>query len=360
MSISHQSVAERSFRDINIAERQMRLQAEQATQAYVRLLISLANQYAGKELEEERRSNPSGPETWLPERWEAFLTKHVFMKPGNGWGAAPTTDPPKEIPAEPAEELKQREKTLEQATNGLRALLTATLSSLDRLQAPGSTPKVLPASPPAQPLVPGEPLLDDLARFQAKSRPAQVLIVNPAQALPATLQERRPEPAQADQPALVEIVIDERPRGHAGIIDELRNWQSPAIPKRFRQLAGVTAERWNMQSMALYLVAHHGITTRLEIDLLLGQGTTTDRRTTTLRRAVETLPEMGFLTRENLEITIQEGVKSHLAVMDLTNQGRELCSIFGWQIVESDRSRALRLFRKLLHIMDFGNSGLLL
>jgi hypothetical protein len=114
---------------------------------------------------------------------------------------------------------------------------------------------------------------------------------------------------------------------------------------RFRQLAGISPDRWHKQSMALYLVARHGIRARLEIDALLSQATDADRRTSALRKAVDLLPELGLLTRENLEVTVQEGVNSRFVVMDLTRQGRELCEIFGWQIVESDRARAVRLFR---------------
>jgi hypothetical protein len=133
--------------------------------------------------------------------------------------------------------------------------------------------------------------------------------------------------------------------GHAGIIDELRRWQTPTIPMRFRQLAGVSPDRWHKQSMALSLVARRGITSRLEIDALLSQATDADRRTSALRKAIDSLPELGLLTRENLEVTVQDGVNSRFVVMDLTRQGRELCEIFGWKIVESDRARAVRLFR---------------
>lgn len=360
------SVAERSFRDIAIAERQMRLQAEQAMHAYVRLLTAMANQYAGKALEKERRSSPYGTETWQSERWEAFLTQYVFMKPGLGWGGNPANlspdDPSAATTADLAEKLRLHEETLHNTVTRLRDALVATLTELDVIQqevkSPQPAPVQAPVANPTLPLVPGEPLLDDLARFQAKSRPPAVLIVNPVQALPARLPEH--PPIQPDvAPALPEAAPEQvsptsdaaptpneaKPRGHAGIIDELRRWQSPTIPMRFRQLAGVSPDRWHKQSMALYLVARYGITSRLEIDALLSQATDADRRTSALRKAVDLLPDLGFLTRENLEVAVQDGVNSRFVVMDLTRQGRELYEIFGWQIAESDRVRAMRLFR---------------
>jgi hypothetical protein len=182
------SVAERSFCDIAIAERQMRLQAEQATHTYVRLLTALANQYAGKALEKERRTSPYGAQTWQPERWEAFLTQYVFMKPGSGWGSGPgdeaPTDLPAALPADLAEKLRLHEETLHNTTVRLRDFLTAVLTELDALpqkvKPPQPGPAQAPAASPSLPLVPGEPLLDDLARLQAKSRLPAVLIVNPA------------------------------------------------------------------------------------------------------------------------------------------------------------------------------------
>ncbi|MEW5869110.1 MAG: hypothetical protein AB1894_07540 [Chloroflexota bacterium] len=365
MNASVLSVAERSFRDIAIAERQMRQQAEQAMHAYVRLLTAMANQYAGQALEKERRASPFGTETWQPERWEAFLTQYVFMKPGAGWGGGPANlssdDPCAATTGDLAGQFRLREETLHNSVAHLRDVLAKTLSELDALQQevkpslPG--PVQVSVVSPALPLVPGEPLLDDLARFQAKSRPPAVLIVNPSQALPAGLPE--PLPTQAEVTPLPEaapeqaspssvtdpIPSEARPRSHAGIVEELRRWQSPTIPMRFRQLAGVSPDRWHKQSMALYLVARYGITSRLEIDALLSQATDADRRTSALRKAVDLLPELGFLTRENLEVAVQDGVNSRFVVMDLTRQGRELCEIFGWQIAESDRARALRLFR---------------
>ena len=359
------SVAERSFRDIAIAERQMRLQAEQAMHAYVRLLTAIANQYAGQALEKERRSSPYGTETWQPERWEAFLTQYVFMKPGAGWGGNPANlspdDPSAASTTDLAEKLRLHEEGLHNTVTRLRDALTATLMELDVIQQevkpPQPAPVQAPSVNPALSLVPGEPLLDDLARFQAKSRPPAVLIVNPSQALPAGLPEHLPiqaevtplpeaAPEQASSaPDAASLPNEAKPRGHAGIIDELRRWQSPTIPMRFRQLAGVSPDRWHKQSMALYLVAWYGITSRLEIDALLSQATDADRRTSALRKAVDLLPELGFLTRENLEVAVQDGVNSRFVVMDLTRQGRDLCEIFGWQIAESDRARAMRLFR---------------
>jgi hypothetical protein len=282
------------------------------------------------------------------------------MKPGDGWGNSPAKlppdDPAAELPADLAGKLRLREERLHNTIARLRDALVAVLAELDNLQ-PGAKPaQPAPAeAPAANPLVPGEPLLDDLARFQARSRPPAVLLVNPAQALPAGLPEPLPiqvdavpavsDPAPEQAPVAAPVPKEAGPLGHAGIVDELRRWQSPAIPMRFRQLAGVSPDRWHKQSMALYLVARHGITSRLEIDALLSQATDADRRTSALRKAVDLLPELGFLTRENLEVAVQEGVNSRFVVMDLTRQGRELCEIFGWQIAESDRARALRLFR---------------
>lgn len=332
------SVAERSFRDIAIAERQMRQQAEQAMHAYVRLLTAVANQYAGQALEKERRASPFGTETWQPERWEAFLTQYVFMKPGAGWGGGSANlspdDPLAATTADLAEQLRLREETLHNSVAHLRDVLAKTLSELDALQQEVKPPQVAAAqAPPAA-----------LTANPSQALPAGSPELLPTQAEVTSLPEAAPEqpPSATDAAPLPN---EAKPRSHAGIVEELRRWQGPTIPMRFRQLAGVSPDRWHKQSMALYLVARYGITSRLEIDALLSQATDADRRTSSLRKAVDLLPELGFLTRENLEVAVQDGVNSRFVVMDLTRQGRELCEIFGWQIAESDRARAMRLFR---------------
>lgn len=325
-----QTVAERSFRNIAQSERQMRRQAEQSMHDYVRLLTEIANHFAGEALEETIKLNPKAIESWSSADWKAFFTNQVFLKSGPGWGKKSAEQAKK--PATPLD--PQKLEPLKKQLGELQTALNQALKNLEKLQkehAPVEAEKK-PAveEKPPEPLVPGEPLLDDIARLQAR-RPAP---------------KYTPSGPQAGiERLLAPPPINEEPRGHAGIVAELYKWQSPSIPVRFRQLAQVTEERWQRQSMALYLLARYGLSCRLEIDALLSQASDADRRTSPVRKAVDQLPELGLVKRDVLEVTIKEGMTSRLVVMDLSEQGRELCGIFNWPVIESDWSRAARVFR---------------
>ena len=326
------TVAERSFRNIAQSERQMRRQAERAMHEYVRLLTNIANHFAGQALENEHKSNPLAVESWMPEQWEAFFTREVFLKSGLGWGGpagrqekGPEAPPDAHGLAALQRLLGELQARLSQALKELEALQKAAYAGAE------TGKKVLPGEEERrEPLVPGEPLLDDIARLQARRPPPQSFPSGPAAGIERLI---APPP------------VNEEPRGHAGIVEELRRWQAPAIPVRFRQLAQVTEERWQRQSMALYLLARYGLSCRLEIDALLSQASDADRRTSPVRKAVDQLPELGLVKRDVLEVTIREGITSRLVVMDLSEQGRDLCAIFNWPVIESDWARAARVYR---------------
>ena len=154
--MSDPPIAERAYRDIAAAERQMRLQAEAGLREYARLLSDAAAHCAGSALEQARALDPSAPRSWTPAQWEAFLTQHVYRAP-QAWGR-------------PADELEAENQRLRRELAALR----------QAAKKPPAAPAAPDPDPPpeAPPLPPDAPwshaqLLDLLRSRSAPAIPAR-------------------------------------------------------------------------------------------------------------------------------------------------------------------------------------------
>jgi hypothetical protein len=331
-----ETAADRSFRAIANIERQKRAEAERCNEEYQKLLIDVANHNAGADLEAVQKADPTAFAAWKPEDWRNFFTAHVFLQPGSVWGESKSKGTNK--PAKGSFS-RQRLEALHKQLAKLQSELALAMKEFDKLDKPRDQQADEPeeaAEERPEPLVEGEPLLNDIARRQAVVPAPPAIPSGPA----AGIERLIPQP------------VNDAPRGHEGIIDELRRWQPPLIPVRFKQLAKTTEERWYRQSMALYVLARYGVSCRMELDALLSMADEAKKRTSAIRKAVDQLPELGLVRRDILDVTAKEGLSSRLVIMDFTDQGRELCRIFGWQIEESDWGRASRIFRgSTTHLM---------
>jgi len=316
MSLTPSAIADRALSDIQAAERQMREQVEATVREYVRLLTSIARHFAGDALEETRRSDPAAAHGWGPMQWNTFFEKYVLL-PGQPyllrvrtWGGEPPADLQAALKQlqdrvslldRQAEQTRQDNQRLQQRLKETEAALAKAQADTKKLRSETSESE---GQPPRTDAVPQASRINETARVTPLKRP----------------------PAASGQPV-----------GHPAILEALSGWYAPRRPGRAAQLAQVPDQRWEWQSMALYILASWGISARPEIDFLLGAASGTGKRTTAMRGAVDGLVELGLVERGKLALIAP--FSTSLIVMRLSEQGQVLCRELGWELVPSDWER---------------------
>ena len=112
-------------------------------------------------------------------------------------------------------------------------------------------------------------------------------------------------------------------------------------PTRFASRLG-TGKRWRRQAQALYLMAVRGLSLRLEILQVIGEMANVNPRSGSLRRMIDDgLISKGLVALGKLSMNLSQPAK--MAVLRLTDDGKELCRILGWEPVESEWERLIRL-----------------
>jgi hypothetical protein len=112
-------------------------------------------------------------------------------------------------------------------------------------------------------------------------------------------------------------------------------------PTRFASRLG-TGKRWKRQAQALYLMAVRGLSLRLEILQIVGEMENVSPNAGSLRRMIDDgLISKGLVVFGKLSMNLSQPAK--LVVLRLTDDGRELCNILGWEPVESEWERLIRL-----------------
>ncbi len=127
-------------------------------------------------------------------------------------------------------------------------------------------------------------------------------------------------------------------------INDADKW--PDIPKkppmRFASKLS-TGQRWKREALALYLMATKGWSLRLEVLEAIGRLTNVSPRSGSLKRIFEKgLKEKGLVDSAVLSINLSKG-QTRMSVLRLTDQGRDLCRLLGWEPIESEWERLVRL-----------------
>jgi hypothetical protein len=105
-----------------------------------------------------------------------------------------------------------------------------------------------------------------------------------------------------------------------------------------------TGKRWRREAMALYLMAKQGLSLRLEILEAIAEVDDVKARSGSLKRMiVNGLIPKGLATGDNLRMHLSQ--PAQVAVLHLTDDGKDLCRILGWEPVESEWERLIRLHR---------------
>jgi hypothetical protein len=147
------------------------------------------------------------------------------------------------------------------------------------------------------------------------------------------------------------LVVDIRRQGlafvHPELLRELRSLILPvALPARFQghfTKAGLKEgdrERQVRRKLYVLYLLSRGLDIRLEIDHLISQVEGIGSRTGALRRIYDTMVEKNLVSREVMEMSAPS---TSLAMLQLTEDGRQLCQLLGWNVVESERQRMSRM-----------------
>lgn len=286
---------ERALEDILNAERELRQNAERLAREYRALVLELAQRLAGEALEARRRDNPAIPQVWTAADWTAFWNG-VSVGTGGGW-----TKPN-----------GNGHEALERRIVQLEGELTALRERLERAQMEA-----------AQERRAREELQQRLDEAKAKEKPKQK--------------------GEARRTAERILTPAELPELWRKLVEEMSGMVVPPAPERFKaQLkpkeSGI---RYRRKVLVLYAVARGGISSRMEIDRVVSVVEGLSERTNSVRRPVDDLVKSGLLVSDN--IRMYRPFETGLAVYRLSEDGRALCALWGWTVVESEWERLLRL-----------------
>lgn len=278
--------------DLLDAERHFRQQAENALRDLRGVLTELAQRMAGAQIEDARRTDPTAPANWGPERWRKFFANLPVQATDVSWNDNLRV------------ELAQL-RTENQVLKGRLAAQPSTVSPI-----------------------------------RSETQGEQSAAVTPSVMAGETSQP-------ASNPVTVNINPQGRAFAHMDLLRELRSLKLPStLPARFEShfpKAGLKEADWERQLRrklyVLYLLSQ-GMDIRLEVDYLISQVEGIGSRTGALRRVYDSMVEKNLLSRDVLDMSAPN---TSLAMLQLTEDGRQLCQIIGWGVAETERQRMNRL-----------------
>ncbi len=274
-----ETIRNRMISDLLASERTLKESALQVIQDFRAVMFYVARQVDGWRVQDLQRVDPNFFQNWTPVQWRAFFEQSLN---------------------DPAAWRVNRNRTDEEHKLALenQALQKELNTRLQNI----------------------EDLRDEIAYLR-----------NRKIAAPRSQPETIVAAARADVPAF-----------YNSILAQMQKWTPPTIPARFKQMVSNEDVRWRRQSMALAIMANHGISTRIELDQLVGTLEEMKARSGSLRSALDMLTEKELVRSDVFSVHI--GVlQSALTVIKLSDGGKELCSILGWNPVESDWERIDRL-----------------
>lgn len=274
----------RMLDDMLSAERSFRSQAETKSRALTGVLTELAYRLAGEKLEELRQKDPLIPQNWGPEEWRSFFLTVQLEKP-DGWGKPHHTN--------------QAEAEI--------AKLQAKAAALER----------------------------ELLRLREQQHSVSVAL--PREAAEAEVeveQQQLPDPVPYG-PLLAELVaLQELPKPPALYADRFKT-----DGMQSKRDAALNLRR---RALALRCLAA-GLSVSMEASHLIGALTGVEARSGGIRRVWEALEKQNLIVKKTLGMTYRNNTQTRLVVMRLSDDGKHLARSWGWEVVESDWEKLVRL-----------------
>jgi len=288
---------ERALEDILNAERELRRNAERIAREYRELTLELAQRLAGEQLEARRRENPNIPHTWTASDWRAFWSG-VSLGTSGGWTKPKSNG--------------NGYEALERQIVRLEGELTALRERLERAQAEAAQERRN---------------REELQRRLDEARQTKAA----------------KEKSEAKRPAERLLTAADLPVLWRNLVEKMSGMVVPIAPERFKaQLKPQESNiRYRRKALVLYAIAAGGLASRMEIDRVVSVVEGLSERTNSVRRPLDELVQSGLLLYETIRMT--SPFETGLAVYRLSDDGKALCRLWGWEPVENEFERVLRL-----------------
>jgi hypothetical protein len=104
-------------------------------------------------------------------------------------------------------------------------------------------------------------------------------------------------------------------------------------------------DRWQRQAITMWLIAQ-GFSLRAEVQKIVAKYIGTNPKTGALMRVIPGLRDDEILKTKTLALRIFSGGRTQFTVVCLTDKGRELVQVLGWQAHETEWERMQRLHEK--------------
>ena len=297
-----QSVYQRSLSDLLKAEKSRRQAVEADRTRLVQLLTRLAQHHDGQRLEEYRRQDPGTPEHWSADEWDSFFSSPpVVQAQARSWGANGN---------------KSHRKTKTGDLNRLQDEVRRLETHIEHLHMKTD----------------GRPETERQRRASGKGEQVS--------AGEREIENRTPETGKtpvARPPACPEFI--------EGSSVPLTDFSPPNVPYKYKGLLtnhGLKDLRWRRGSMLLYLISAFGMNAHLEMDVFIAKREGLSYRSNSTKKPLENLAAAGLVIAETLRMEVGD-FRTALKLARLTDEGRQLCDALGWQMVESDWDRLIRL-----------------
>jgi len=307
-------VRDRMFSQLLEAERAAKQDALTLVDGFRKVLFQIAQQMDGESVQSMQRAAPGVFQVYSPAQWFLFFDAALRRKPARQVGSSgPASADEERVQALTAELAGVREQ-LEREQRQTRDLRAALEDARRDLQ----------SARQERERAGGDKQRRD-ARSKGKTIPTKA---NPAVTAATSVQKSgdgKPAPAVSLQAAAA-----------------FANWRMPTCPARFERHLSEDPDRYRRQCKSLYLLSAYGYGSRLESDYLVGMSEGLASRSGSLRGAIDELAERGLAVEQALTVET-EGFKTSLTVHRLSKEGRELCGLFGWQVIESEWERLIRM-----------------
>lgn len=292
-----------ALNDLLDAEKHFRQQAENSLRELRGVLAELAQRLGGMQIEDYRRTDPLAPDNWGPVQWRRFFAGLSSAHPLETWGRKENAE---------LELLRAENQALSEKLQAVHQELVRVKQSLDAANNVSNCDRVDGGSEAIQ---------------AAPDRSEEAGKLDLPHASKQNFSSTNSSPAFL----------------HSELLRDLRALAIPqSVPMRFESRfprIGLKDADWSKQVrrklFVLYLLSH-GLDIRLEIDHLISQVEGISSRTGALRRVYDGMAEKNLISTDVMEMSAPN---TSLAMLRLTDDGRELCRILSWEPAQTERER---------------------
>lgn len=312
------------FRDLVESERMLRALAEAEARDLRKVILDVAYRAGGAQLEQALHEQPNALDAWTAADWRGFF-EHVQLGSNDGW---------KNNDAAQLAELRKEVDELKRQLAAARAEAAAAKREAQQAQEKGG-------SVPNKNKEADSVSLGALQSYAGAPPAATGPVPSPRVTVVAEEFAQPPERHLAPE--------------HQRLADLLESLPKPIlIPDGVRDRFSPDGDRAQREMVVLYLVAESGISERLELEHIYNTYAGRSAQNRRLREIIDDLGtkpgtpnhparQAGLLDTTTYDFRLNDPYHTALPCVLLTERGRAVCKRMGWEPVESDLERLIRL-----------------